>query len=104
MREALPLEDRGRGQAQPISPSRGARPGARHARALFVTGLAWAAVVVASWLAWWALGSEGREALAGTVGLSAAQLTPYVMTALVAEKLAAKGLLFAALYHWVKGT
>jgi len=71
---------------------------------LFIAGLTWGVAVAATWLAWWAMGTEGREALAGTVGLSAAQFTPYVMTALIAEKLAAKGLLFAALYHWVKGT
>ncbi len=73
------------------------------ARAFLLTGLVWAGVVVSSWLCWWLVGDGGREALAGTVGLSAAQLTPYVLAALVAEKLAAKGLLFAALYHWLKG-
>jgi hypothetical protein len=67
-----------------------------------VTGLAWAVVVAASWLFWWLIGLQGRESLSQTMGLSAAQLTPYVIGTLCVEKLAAKGLLFAALYHWVK--
>jgi hypothetical protein len=56
----------------------------RKARAFLLTGLAW-----------WLAGDAGREAGASTVGLSAAQLTPSV--------LAAKGLLFAAWYHWLRG-
>ena len=73
------------------------------ARAFLLTGLAWASVVVLSWLIWWLIGDGGREALARTVGLSAAQLAPYVVAALIVEKLAAKALLFAALYHGLKG-
>src|SRR5690349_13754185 len=74
----------------------------RKAWAFFLTGLAWACLAVLSWLGWWLAGDAGREALAGTVGLSAAQLTPYVLVALTVEKLAAKALLFASLYHWLR--
>jgi hypothetical protein len=93
-----------RNQQQPTSPSTSViTPAERdRARALLLTGLAWAVVVLLSWLSWWLLGEGGREALARTVGLSAGELTPYVLASLVAEKVAAKGLLFAALYHWLR--
>ncbi len=73
------------------------------ARAFFVTGLAWAAVVLVSWLVWWQLHMGIRTDLARTFGLTVEQFTPYVVTALFAEKLAAKALLFAGLYHWLRG-
>jgi hypothetical protein len=72
------------------------------ARAFLAAGLTWAGVVVLAWLVWWLIGDGGREALARTVGLSAAQLAPFVVVTLIVEKLAAKALLFAALYHWVR--
>jgi hypothetical protein len=59
-------------------------------------------MVVLSWLCWWLIGAEGREALARTVGLSAPQLALYVLAALVAEKLVAKALLCTGLYHWLR--
>lgn len=62
----------------------------------------WAGIVVAAWLSWWLIGDTGREAVASTVGLSAVQLSPHVLTCLVMEKLAAKGLLFAALFYCLK--
>ncbi len=73
------------------------------ARAFLGAGLTWAGVVVLSWLVWWQIGDAGRDALARTVGLSAVQLTPYVVVTLIVEKLAAKALLFAALYRWLRG-
>jgi hypothetical protein len=77
-------------------------PDVARARAFLVVGLAWASIVVAAWLFWWQIGDAGREAVAGTVGFSAVQLSPYILTSLVIEKLAAKGLLLAALFYWVK--
>ena len=94
-------------RSRPEADSRAAPPAAQRepdrAQAFLVAGLTWTGVVLASWLVWWLIGDQGREGLAGTVGLSATQLAPYVVAALVAEKLAAKALLFAALYHWLKG-
>jgi hypothetical protein len=81
----------------------GPAPDLRKAKAFLITGLAWACLVVLSWLGWRLAGDAGREAIASAAGLSAARLTPYVLAALVAEKLAAKALLFASLYHWLKG-
>src|SRR5947208_2437810 len=102
MAEVRERDRRAEPSAEGAAPAVGASPEAQRAKAFFLTGLAWAAVVLVSWLAWWLLGEGGREALARTVGLSAAELTPYVLAALVAEKLAAKALLFAALYHWLR--
>ncbi len=77
-------------------------PDAVRARAFLAAGLVWAGVVVVAWLFWWQIGDSGREGIANTVGLTSAQLSPYVVTALVVEKIATKGLLIAALFYWVK--
>src|SRR4051812_34633540 len=102
MAEVLDRDRRVEHHADGVASEAGMPPEARRARAFFLTGLAWAGVVLVSWLAWWLLGESGREAVARTVGLSASQLAPYVVITLVAEKLAAKALLFAGLYHWLR--
>lgn len=80
-----------------------ARPARTTAESLLLTGLTWGAVAAASGLLWGQLGSRGREDVARLLGVSAEQLTPYVLAALTAEKVAAKGLLFGALYCWLRG-
>jgi hypothetical protein len=100
MNELRELDGRG---SRPVRETDGRRVGASRARAYFTAGLVWSAVVLASWLLWWQIGPEGREALAATVGLPATDLAGYAVLTLVAEKLAAKGLLVAGLYQWLRG-
>jgi hypothetical protein len=87
---------------EPRAPSAVSAQTSSLARAFLLTGLAWAAVVLVSWLVWWQLDNR-RADLARTFGLTEEAFTPYVVTALFVEKLAAKALLFAALYHWLRG-
>ena len=97
MAEVMQLSERPLEAAGPGSEE--VRRELRVAKAFLVTGLVWAAVVMLGWLFWWLVGPGGREQLSQTMALSAAQMSHYMVIFLGVEKLAAKGLLFAALYH-----
>jgi len=101
MAEVMHLAQRELQQAGGVSLSEEARRELGLAQAFLVTGLAWAVLIMVSWLFWWLIGPDGREALSQTVGISAVQVAPYLVIFLGVEKIAAKSLLLAAVYHWI---
>ena len=75
MSATMQRQDQGYRPLEPTPGAAGGDPGLGIAKAFLIMTLAWACLVLLSWLGWWQAGDAGREAIAGTVGLSAAQLT-----------------------------
>jgi hypothetical protein len=73
-----------------------------NARAFTMTAGIWAGILTGAWFGWRALGQRGQERLAANVGVSARELTHYFMTAFTVEKVAAKGLFVAGLFHFLR--
>ena len=73
-----------------------------NARAFTMTAGIWAGILTAAWFGWRALGQRGQERLATNVGVSTRELTHYFMTAFTVERVAAKGLFVAGLFHFLR--
>jgi hypothetical protein len=97
MAEVMQLDER-----RHVALSEKGRGRLRSALGFLVPGLVWYALIGVTWLIWWQVGPEGRETIAGTMGLSANQFGLCLWPFLIFENILAKGLLIAAFYQWVQ--